>query len=469
MFMELMAGAESPRSTSRAARIFTLALVAALAVLTLGAIRAEANVYCVAAVNPTSIHPSCTVGGGRATVAEGLQAALDNPGEDTVRIGPGTFTEDSLSYGSVAGNPVHIIGSGQVGGPTGTTIARSSAIYGSGGAVIVVSSGGGDVSTISNLRVEIPANPDGFTDVGIVSWNFGVSQVSVVGPSASNAVGVQFDYGNQSLSDASINLPFTGDLSNYGVRALGGYNYEVRDSSIHADFGIDTSSSAVAGKRLSIEASWRGVDVAGGGGLALDSSLIDLGSNANGSGVALDYSNPAAQTSGANLSGVTIVGGDSNTRGIRVNAGDGDNYAVDADSVILNGQDLAAEARSTASSVAALVDLRYSAYDPVKLDEVGAVGTVAEGTGNKTSSSATYPAFVDAAGGDYRLSASSPLLDSGNPAFNGVLFGPVMDLVRNPRELQSDGGCSPAARADIGAYEYLHPSPNATIDSGTDD
>ncbi len=470
VFTEQMAGAEIPRCIVRPARTLTLALVAAVAFLALGAVRAQANVYCVAASNPTSIDPSCTPGQGKTTIADALQAAYDNAGLDTVRIGPGTFSEDNLIYFNTGGsdNGLHIIGSGKEGGPTGTTISRPNPM-GNGGSVLALRAGGGETVTVSDLRVVIPANADDFTDLGIDSWNSGVSRVSVVGPSASNAVGVQFDYNydSRSLSDFSINQPQTVGLSNYGVRVFGNHTYEIRDSSIRADFGVSASSSTVYAKRLSIEASYRGVEVSAPTNLTLESSLINLGSSPNGSGVALDSSNPAAESSGAILRSVTIVGGGTNTRGIRVNAGDGDNYAVDADSVILNGQEISVQARSTASSVAAQVDLNYSTYDPATFDVGGAVGVINQLTGNKTSASATYPAFVDAAGGDYRLSAASPLLDFGNPAFDGVLFGPVMDLVSNPRELHSDGGCAPpAARADIGAYEYLPPSPTATIDSG---
>lgn len=465
-----MAGAESPRSISRFARVLAVALVFGLALVGFGAVRAEANVYCVAASNPDSIDPTCTAGQGKTTIADALQAAYDHAGMDTVRIGPGTFSEDNLLYFNTSGsdNGVHVIGSGKEGAPTGTTIARVTPM-GNGVSVLGLSAGGGETVTASDLRVVIPANSDAYPDIGINAWNSSVARVSVVGPSASSAIGVNFDYGDASLIDSSIDLPHTNDVSNFGVRTLGNYSYDLSDLSIHADFGLDASAGTVNAKRLDIEASMRGATVGPGTTLRLDSSLIDLGTKPNGSGVAVDYSNPAAQSAIAYLRSVSIVGGGSNTRGIRVNAGDGDDFQVRADSVILNGQQIAAQAFSTASSVEASVRLGYSSYDPSTFYTGGAVGNVTEAIGNKPSSSATYPAFVNAAGGDYRLSGSSPLLDAGNPAFNGILFGPIMDLASNPRELHSDGACEPAAKADIGAYEYLPPSPTATIDSGPAD
>jgi hypothetical protein len=58
------------------------------------------------------------------------------------------------------------------------------------------------------------------------------------------------------------------------------------------------------------------------------------------------------------------------------------------------------------------------------------------------------PQFVDAAGGDYRLSAASPALDLGPPA----AAGPSFDVDGLPRGVDGLGTGEP--RADLGAHEY---------------
>ncbi|MCP3982166.1 MAG: S8 family serine peptidase [bacterium] len=73
-----------------------------------------------------------------------------------------------------------------------------------------------------------------------------------------------------------------------------------------------------------------------------------------------------------------------------------------------------------------------------------------EGTGCGGTNRALDPAFVDAAGGDYRLRATSPLLDHGpDPA--GYTGDPCTDLAGAPRLRDHDG--DGLAQIDPGAYE----------------
>jgi hypothetical protein len=60
------------------------------------------------------------------------------------------------------------------------------------------------------------------------------------------------------------------------------------------------------------------------------------------------------------------------------------------------------------------------------------------------------PQFVDPSGGDYRLAATSPLIDEGFAAecFTGV---PCVDLDGNPRTIDEDGDGE--RRPDLGAFE----------------
>jgi hypothetical protein len=69
------------------------------------------------------------------------------------------------------------------------------------------------------------------------------------------------------------------------------------------------------------------------------------------------------------------------------------------------------------------------------------------GTGNINAD----PLFVDAIGGNLRLSSGSPCIDKGSNA--GVPSGITTDLDGNPRVL--DGDSNGTVIVDMGAYEYL--------------
>jgi PKD repeat protein len=64
------------------------------------------------------------------------------------------------------------------------------------------------------------------------------------------------------------------------------------------------------------------------------------------------------------------------------------------------------------------------------------------------------PGFVNAAGGDFHLTATSSLIDAGTAGTGGA-DEPITDLDGNPRVLDGTGTCR--ARRDLGAYE-LSPS-----------
>jgi hypothetical protein len=61
------------------------------------------------------------------------------------------------------------------------------------------------------------------------------------------------------------------------------------------------------------------------------------------------------------------------------------------------------------------------------------------------------PAFVDAAGGDYRLQPGSACVDAGDPAFVGD--PEELDLAGHSRIIDGDGDAD--AVTDLGAYELV--------------
>jgi hypothetical protein len=87
-------------------------------------------------------------------------------------------------------------------------------------------------------------------------------------------------------------------------------------------------------------------------------------------------------------------------------------------------------------------------------------GSCADQTGLNGNISAD-PLFLDAAAGDYRVSMTSPVVDSGNDAAPAL---PGLDITGQPRVV--DGNADGIARVDIGALEYRNRAP--VVDAGAD-
>ncbi|WP_028057431.1 choice-of-anchor Q domain-containing protein [Candidatus Solirubrobacter pratensis] len=100
-----------------------------------------------------------------------------------------------------------------------------------------------------------------------------------------------------------------------------------------------------------------------------------------------------------------------------------------------------------AGSGGSTVTTSYSDYAPTTKTIGSGPGGFTQGAGNVDAD----PAFASAAGGDYRLTASSPAIDAGDPA--GLLGNePGVDLAGLPRIVLGNAGC--AVRSDMGAFEF---------------
>ena len=83
-------------------------------------------------------------------------------------------------------------------------------------------------------------------------------------------------------------------------------------------------------------------------------------------------------------------------------------------------------------------------------------GPTTTGTGCETFQTSADPAFVG--GGDYRLSAGSPLIDAGDPAAPAA--GEV-DVAGTPRAVATSAATACTPRRDMGAYEFVPATPFA--------
>jgi hypothetical protein len=428
-----------------------LVLVVGITVLALlaGPAAADAVEYCVPS---DAIALSCTLGQGQATIQAALSAAQASTGvEDTVRIAAGPYSEANLDYqSSVSTNVVHVIGAG-----SGSTLLTIPSTTGNVTGLQIIGPPG---SSLTGIGMTIPAN-DANTDFGIKLGSVFAHDIAINGPAASNDFGLQLAAG-ATLDTSAINLAFAVD-DNFGVAALDAGS-TIADTTVHADTGVTFSgasaSDAITLDRTSIQAATIGAttDV---GVINVRNSLIDLGSSAGAIGVAAQNLNNSNEAMAANLDGVTIVGGGSNSAGVRAladsgpnaadNVHDGEDATVSVANTILSGQTHSLRVEADRGETATLTT-SYSNYDPntkvVTNDFTlgGGMGTASYTASNQTN---LPPGFVSSS--DFHLAPTSQLIDIGDPA--GPPFG-ATDIDGDNRVILGKDGC--AARRDIGADEY---------------
>lgn len=463
-----------PAPTRRVRRGFLVAGASLAVLFGFGQTRAEAAVYCVAASDPEQIDPSCTAGKGFTTIQGALTDASANSVADTVRIGPGTFTESNLSVSD--DYPLTIIGSGMAGaGSGGTTITAAPAGGAPATTVLSLYTPPGTRLALSDLKIALPSRATG--DSGLEARRTDVSRVAVQGFDSVDPGDVGVELAGSKLSDSSVNLPLTGgntavDTSDGAFAATSSIEESELQGNVAVTAGYGLTTNVT---RSTLTPGYRGVGLRNGT-VNLESSLIDLnGGNEGVMGIEVETAPFFADESATfNIEGLTMVGGGNQSKGVRVVAqGQDDTASVTADGVILSGPQTSLQAftgGAGAPGASASIEIAYSSFDATAIDLGGdpaAEGVVTQGAGNKTSTDPAYPGFSNAVLGDYRLTDTSPLLDSGNPAFDNTSVGPPTDLLGNPRAMHKAGAnCSAPARADIGAYEFVPEPPTAVIGGG---
>jgi len=430
----------------------------ALAALLLLPGTAAAKVYCVDTTpadlaNNNSIDASCDTA--TTTLTKGLELAEINPGTDSVLVGPGDYTLPAKANGIEAnynepGQIVHVRGIGSphltMGGTTGSE--RGVSVIGAGG------------TTVEDLALSIPANVDGNSDIGFfigssvkdgaIARNLGVDA-----PAANNSQAISL--GLARLVESRVTIPAGASNTSSGVAASNGDASLVGDV-IEADTAINTSGNVVTIERSRFSA-WHGTET-DGGTLVMRDSLVRLQPKSGAIGVKLANDNKSNSTIKGVLDGVTIVGGEGfSSVGVRVQANLNleTAEATIADTVI-KGPAKALQVWSDAGRPATAT-VSYSNYDPALVEiNQNLDGTGAEGTSTYLPNNVTNlaPGFLDPGAGDFRLAASSPLLDLGDPTAPAA---GAVDLAGNARALA--GVCGAAPRRDIGAYEF---APICTVD-----
>jgi hypothetical protein len=425
----------------RHGRLLTLAL-AATALLALASTGSAAT-FCVGSP------PSCPAGGtAEPTIVAALTAAGAVSGTDTIRLGAGTFSEPSLS--AAMGNPVAIVGMG-----TGqTTITRPAANFvttlqlsdpGSSIEDVTVRLADGTTGTGlsiagSALRVDVTASPTtsgtGLVLIGGLTTTASFSQGSVTLPTGLGTTGV-VGATAATLEDATVTAA-SGVLNVTTIRrtrvtAVNGIQFfpAFNATSTVDDVLVQVIPGTSPGLGLAASAN----AVVGSVHSTLTARHVTLvGSGVPGS-VGVAASAAGGIFPGA-TSATTFSLSDAIVRG----------FATDLSRMAITGPGSPAD---TSLSV------DFSDYDPTRVTSTNISG----GTGAITAGSHNLnvdPMFVNAAGGDDRLAAGSPLIDHGNPP-PPFADEPTTDLDGNPRIV--DGNGDGLANGDIGAYEYQPPPP----------
>jgi hypothetical protein len=414
--------------------------------------QAAASVICVNTSDPTC---TTTV----ATIPLAITASDANAVDDTILVGPGTYTDGPYILDGTV-HAVTLKGAGQ--GSTILTMPVSGTRYD------YVT---GNHAVVQDLTVQLAASAVG--DTGLALYNGSTAtNVTVDGTGSSNASGMHLagtSLVTSTASHATITMPFSsGSRGIYGEGAA-----VVTDSTITADNGFDHSGTGVADtlSRVSMTVRFAGVTT-DSGTVDVDDSVIDLGTY-NATGLYAANSNPGTAAKAINADHVTIVGGGASSKGVYAGATSGTVQQVSTvqlDNSIVEGpaNDLVAQAQNNGGVLAqstATITSTYSDWSTkLELPGTNGLAQVISGTGNLD----VDPAFVDAAGHDHRLATGSPVIDHGDPAAGG----PTTDLAGGARVLDGNGDGS--AVRDMGAYEHAavpvpvvvdRTAPNTTITS----
>jgi hypothetical protein len=251
---------------------------------------------------------------------------------------------------------------------------------------------------------------------------------------------------SSSVSVSGVTILIQSGVSGPGVR-LNGARADQVDISAAADaaspIGVELRNGAwFARGSVSIAASGGTGVVARAGSTRVDETVVDLSTAAPATGV---YAGNATGETPVIIDArhMTIAGrGLSGQTGLLGQAGvPGQTVVVNlADSVV--DQVDRALGRS-ASSGTAIINPTYSSFDPARVSDAGGSGGITSSASNGYAGTG----WVNGPGGDFRLTAGSPLIDRGSPG-----GGDSTDVAVGPRLLDGNGDCG--ARRDIGAFEF---------------
>jgi hypothetical protein len=419
------------------------ALALALLLVACATGQALATDYCV---SPAT---GCAPGNIYVATGAGLQSALNaavGP-SDRVFLGAMTYTAPSTS-GFSYNHPTlapEIIGAGSgqtiLTGPTDT------------GEVLFFNAAAGGVLRDVGIRIPLrSANPSFL--IALYLDHATARRVAITSVPALNGANALAMAGGV-FEDGSVTLPTTGPVAGLSSISAGG---TVRDSTLVAANPLNINADNYTIERVRATAGTNNsvLGVRGVNTKVSDSVLIQPGTAP---AVGLSTGNSTNPT--LRLDHDTIIGtGAGSTMGLYASSTNvGYTASIDVHDTIIRGFAHARTRSLGGAGTGATITTSSSDYDPSGDQDLG---TVAGATGTMSAFPGpgdvnVDPGFVDLAGGDYRLAASSPLIDAGDPAAPFAAEG-ATDLAGLGRSLDGTRDC--VARTDLGAFEF-HDTPTA--------
>ena len=448
-------------------RMMLLVLATALIFVASAATRARAAVMCVDRTDA-----SCTTQYVASQFQAALTAAQNNSEPDTILMGPGYFETSTTGFtfqNQNAEGSLQIIGSGDTTKITNWNTGLDAATTG-----LYFNAGPG--SKVSNLSIVIPANADTTTDTGLVLGQFASADNVYVGSTNNNdARGIATHGGN--VLNSTIDFPIL-SLNDVGVDGVDG-SYRLSNSNVRAQIAVRHSDPAATTTVERSTITGNELLQTDGGHFKVHDSLLALQPGNGNTGITLSNESSGGVNPddfSAELDGTTIIGaGNSDSQGIVAVADSGQESAsVDVrNSLITNVGTPLLLAAGGGRTLTATSD--YSMYDTDMYDAVthpngvfitnnqgGVAGNVDYSPGPNNLDLVANLGFVNGGAGDYSLTASSPLVDKGDPAVPGA---GVTDRRGNVRACNGTPGG--VKRRDIGAFEYNDCiDPDTSITSG---
>lgn len=414
---------------------------------------------------------------GAATFSAGtgaeLAAALDTAdsnGEDdviTIAAGPTALT-NAAGYAYNAAltdedNDVVINGQGR-------------AISGSNSAVLLITNPAGPgEATVNDLRVEmVPGNQAGL-DL-LIGGTIAGLEISGTGALASSGLrthrtvqasdvtitsvtqqGVMVEGDTASFTDLDVSGSTVRMVYTYGTFGVDGATFHDPASATVYGVTAEGPGTQATVRRARISGVFRPVTAAFSGAATITDSLVVLPATPAEALLATDFDNPSLHKTTIVGERLTIVGtGADGQFAVAAQGGSASEKdemrATLRDSIVTGVDDGMSCLETNAQSVNAITLLRVN-QTPAAFDQNTCDSSPQSGI-TRTATTNLDPAFVNPAGGDYRLRTDSPLLDVG-PAAAALPGLPAKGLDGAARLNDGDGDCT--AELDLGAFETQAP------------
>lgn len=410
-----------------------------LPVLAASPAHAAESVICVGSpVGPCSVNA--------ASIPAAIALANGNAVDDRILVGPGSYSDGPYS---LTGTSHGLVLEGSGDGTVLTLPAGASQEY-----VLA------NHATVRNLKIVLESTTS-TNDYAVFAFGGAVVEdVTIDGTGTSDATGIHA--ANAQVVGTSIQMPLgSGSRAMYGEGSV-----TVLDSTLTGDTGFAHSGTGTPDtlSRTTVRTSYVGVST-DGGTVDIDDSVIDLGATGATGLMAANF-NDSPTPKSINADHVTIVNGNGSSEGVWAWAARPttvQSSTVTMTNSIVRGPavSLIADAGNDGAlggTSTATIDVSFTDFQTTG-GTIGAhgAGGVVPGAGNLN----VDPAFVDAAGGDFRLSPGSPVIDRGDPAAGP----PATDRAGAPRVVDGDGDGSSVR--DMGAYERPDEiAPETTITGG---